>query len=202
MYGKLQQPDGYLSSWYQRMQPGKRWTNLRDCHELYCAGHLIEGAVAYLPATGKRKLLDVMCRYVGPHHLGVRAGARQEAGLLRSRGDRTRAGQARPYHRQTRLYGPCKAFIDRRGQQPHYFDEEAKARGDDPEKFHFKTHEYNQSHQPVREQDKVSATPCAPCIFIPAWPTSRPNMATTACAPHWTGSGTTCTRSGSTSPAA
>jgi uncharacterized protein len=34
MYAKLQQPDGYLSSWYQRMQPGRRWTNLRDCHEL------------------------------------------------------------------------------------------------------------------------------------------------------------------------
>jgi len=26
---------GYLSSWYQRIQPGQRWTNLRDCHELY-----------------------------------------------------------------------------------------------------------------------------------------------------------------------
>ena len=37
--------------------------NLRDCHELYCAGHLIEAAVAYFEATGKRKLLDVMCRY-------------------------------------------------------------------------------------------------------------------------------------------
>ncbi|TIR53445.1 MAG: glycoside hydrolase family 127 protein, partial [Mesorhizobium sp.] len=54
MYGKLQQEDGYLSSWYQRIQPGLRWTNLRDCHELYCAGHLIEGAVAYFQATGKR----------------------------------------------------------------------------------------------------------------------------------------------------
>ena len=50
MYEKLQQPDGYLSSWYQRIQPGLRWTNLRDCHELYCAGHLIEGAVAYYQA--------------------------------------------------------------------------------------------------------------------------------------------------------
>ena len=63
MFAKLQQPDGYLSSWYQRMQPGLRWTNLRDCHELYCAGHLIEGAVAYYQATGKRKLLDVMASY-------------------------------------------------------------------------------------------------------------------------------------------
>jgi DUF1680 family protein len=68
MYAKLQQPDGYLSSWYQRIEPGKRWTNLRDCHELYCAGHLIEGAVAYFQATGKRTLLDVMARYAD--HIG------------------------------------------------------------------------------------------------------------------------------------
>ena len=63
LYGRLQQPDGYLSSWYQRIEPGRRWTNLRDCHELYCAGHLIEGAVAYYQATGKRQLLDIMCRF-------------------------------------------------------------------------------------------------------------------------------------------
>ena len=83
MYGKLQQPDGYLSSWYQRIQPGKRWTNLRDCHELYCAGHLIEGAVAYYQATGKRKLLDIMCRYADHIADSARPGARQEEGLLR-----------------------------------------------------------------------------------------------------------------------
>ncbi|HKJ62633.1 MAG TPA: beta-L-arabinofuranosidase domain-containing protein, partial [Hyphomicrobiales bacterium] len=48
-----------------------------------------------------------------------------------------------------------KYFIDQRGQQPHYFDEEARARGADPKNYHFKTYEYNQSHKPVREQDKV-----------------------------------------------
>ena len=49
----------------------------------------------------------------------------------------------------------AKYFIDERGQQPHYFDEEARARGDDPKDFHSKTYEYSQSHKPVREQDKV-----------------------------------------------
>ena len=46
-------------------------------------------------------------------------------------------------------------FIDERGRQPHYFDEEALARGDDPTNYWAKTYEYNQSHKPVREQDKV-----------------------------------------------
>ena len=41
-----QQPDGYLNTHFTRAQPEMRWKNLRDWHELYCAGHLIEGAVA------------------------------------------------------------------------------------------------------------------------------------------------------------
>ena len=54
-----QQPDGYLDTYYIVKEPGKRWTNLRDCHELYCAGHLFEAAVAHYQATGKRAFLDV-----------------------------------------------------------------------------------------------------------------------------------------------
>ena len=51
---KAQEPDGYLNSYFTNVEPEARWTNLRDRHELYCAGHLIEGAVAYFKATGKR----------------------------------------------------------------------------------------------------------------------------------------------------
>ena len=58
-----QRPDGYVNSWYQVNAPDKRFTNLRDHHELYCAGHLFEAAVAHFQATGKRTLLDVACRY-------------------------------------------------------------------------------------------------------------------------------------------
>ena len=45
--GRAQQSDGYLNSYYTIVAPDKRWTNLRDNHELYCAGHFIEAAVAY-----------------------------------------------------------------------------------------------------------------------------------------------------------
>jgi DUF1680 family protein len=54
-----QQPDGYLDTYYIVKEPGHRWTNLRDNHELYCAGHLFEAAVAHYQVTGKRTLLDV-----------------------------------------------------------------------------------------------------------------------------------------------
>lgn len=64
LIGEAQQPDGYLNTYFTIKEPGKRWTNLQDCHELYCAGHFIEAAVAYYEATGKDKLLNIMRRMV------------------------------------------------------------------------------------------------------------------------------------------
>jgi DUF1680 family protein len=57
-----QQPDGYLNTHFTVATPDKRWQNLRDWHELYCAGHLFEAAVAHFQATGKRTLLEVASR--------------------------------------------------------------------------------------------------------------------------------------------
>src|SRR5882724_11318224 len=61
---KAQLPDGYLNCWYIGREIDKRWSNLRDNHELYCAGHMLEGAVAYFQATGRRELLETMLRYI------------------------------------------------------------------------------------------------------------------------------------------
>ncbi len=58
-----QQPDGYINTFYTLTGLENRWTNM-DKHEMYCAGHMIEAAVAYYQATGKRKLLDVGIRMV------------------------------------------------------------------------------------------------------------------------------------------
>ena len=56
--------DGYLYTFYSiPHKPESRWTNIGSMHELYCAGHLFEGAVAYYQATGKRKLLDVAIKF-------------------------------------------------------------------------------------------------------------------------------------------
>jgi len=45
------------------VEPEKRWANLGMWHELYCAGHLFEAAVAHYQATGERTLLDCALRY-------------------------------------------------------------------------------------------------------------------------------------------
>jgi DUF1680 family protein len=152
---KAQSPDGYLNCWYNGREPDKRWTNLRDNHELYNAGHLLEGAVAYFQITGRRKMLDVMERYVD--HIaatfGVEPGKKrgycghQEielalVRLYRLTGDRRRLDLA-------------AYFIDERGRQPNYFIQEAIDRGDDPARYWAGTFEYNQSHKPVREQTRV-----------------------------------------------
>lgn len=54
--------DGYFNSHFLVTEKDKRFTD-RGCHELYCAGHLMEAAVAYYQATGKDAFLKAMCRY-------------------------------------------------------------------------------------------------------------------------------------------
>lgn len=58
-----QRDDGYLHTYFARDLADQRWTNLRDRHELYCAGHLFQAAVAHARATGTDTLLSVATRF-------------------------------------------------------------------------------------------------------------------------------------------
>ena len=60
-FAAAQEEDGYINTFYTLTGLEKRWSNM-DKHEMYCAGHMIEAAVAYYKATGKRELLDVSTR--------------------------------------------------------------------------------------------------------------------------------------------
>jgi hypothetical protein len=60
---EAQGPDGYLDSYWQAVEPERRWQDLQHGHELYCAGHLIQAAVAYHRATGRDRLLQIACRF-------------------------------------------------------------------------------------------------------------------------------------------
>lgn len=150
-----QHEDGYLNCWYLQREPEHRWTNLRDNHELYCAGHLLEGAIAYFHATGRDRLLKIMERYV--RHIATIFGPKEGQKRGYPGHQEIEIALIRLFHATgTRDYlDLARYFIDERGRHPHYFDQESRARGEDPANFWAKTYEYNQSHLPVREQTKV-----------------------------------------------
>jgi uncharacterized protein len=67
-----QEDSGYLNSYYQVAKPRERFTNPAWDHELYCAGHLMQAAVAQSRGRGDRRLLGVALRFA--EHLYERFG--------------------------------------------------------------------------------------------------------------------------------
>ena len=148
LIASAQQPDGYLNVYFTVVEPELRWKKISETHELYCAGHLLEAAVAGYTLLGKRKLLDVMCRYID--YIDSVFG--REEGKMRGY----------PGHQELelaliRLYEATgnkkyadlsKFFIDERGQEPHFYR--------DVQKY---VTPYglmsNQAHIPVREQTEA-----------------------------------------------
>lgn len=153
-----QQENGYLDTYFTAGRQDKEWTNLYECHEMYCAGHMMEAAVAYYKATGKRKLLDVMCRCCD--HISSQFG--EEEGKKRGY----------PGHQEielalVKLYESTGKeeylklacyFLEERGKEPNYFHTEWETIR---RKCTFKTDTptqapdlfYNQSHRSIYEQD-------------------------------------------------
>ena len=151
---EAQQEDGYLDTYYIINGRDKTFSNLRDHHELYCFGHLAEGAVAYYQATGKDKLLKAVERFAD--YIDSYFGA--EEGKCKGYPGHEIAEMA-----LVRLYevtGNQKYldlssfFVDERGKRPYYFDKEhpevIKRGEEDAERY-----AYNQAHRPVRAQDEA-----------------------------------------------
>ncbi len=126
-----QRPDGYLNTYHTLVAPDKRWTNLPVMHELYCAGHLFEAAVAHYQATGKRTLLNVATRFADhidsvfgeDRKIGVSGHEEIELALLRL----FRVTGDERYRKLSQF------FIDHKG----------------------KGQEYNQDNVPVRQQSEI-----------------------------------------------
>ncbi len=151
---KSQEADGYLDTYYSVVEPDKKWTNVRDRHEMYCAGHMIEAAVAHYESTGKRKLLDMACKLAD--HIDSKFGS--DKGKVRGYPGHQEIELAliRLYRAtgDEKYFNLSKFFIEERGQKPHFFDQEAQKRGE-KEKKHYRNifdYQYSQSHLPVREQ--------------------------------------------------
>ena len=151
LYGASQHEDGYVDSYFTVKCPDKTWTNIREAHELYCAGHMMEAAVAYYEVTGKRELLDIMsknadCIYEQFMKKNTRAcpgHPEVELALMR-------LWRATGNEKYKEL---AKHFVDVRGQAPNYFIEEEKNRGWNVWNGTAELNtDYTQSTLPVREQ--------------------------------------------------
>jgi len=133
-----QQENGYLNTYYTLVEPDKKWTDCRVRHELYCAGHLFEAAVAHYRATGKRTLLEVAVKFAdrideifGPHgRCDVPGHEEIELALVKLH-------QVTGQQRYLKL---ARFFLDVRGDES-----KRKLYG-----------AYCQDHQPVRRQSEIT----------------------------------------------
>ena len=143
-----QLPDGYLDTYYIINGMDQSFTDLRDHHELYCLGHLIEGAVAYFEATGKDKLLNCAKRYAD--YVFENFGA--EEGKINGYPGHEIAEMAlfRLYDltHEERYRELAEYFINERGKSPNYFEREHPDMKGKPDYYH-------QAHLPVRQQEEA-----------------------------------------------
>lgn len=143
-----QLPNGYLDTYYIINGMDKSFTDLRDHHELYCMGHLIEGAIAYYEATGKDKLLNAAKRFADY----VSSVFGTEEGKIHGYPGHEIAEMAlfRLYETtgEERYKDLAEYFINQRGQSPLYFEQEHPEMKGKPDYYH-------QAHMPVREQTEA-----------------------------------------------
>jgi hypothetical protein len=173
LIARAQADDGYLHTYFMLEEPGGRWSNLNMMHELYCAGHLIEAAVAHRRATGEDDLLDVATALAD--HVDDRFGPGADEGIP---GHEEIELALVKLYRETgtgRYLDLARFFVDARGREPspladeldrideiggatfrhHGIDVPATARN------HFLDGEgsydgrYAQDHRPLREQETV-----------------------------------------------
>jgi hypothetical protein len=149
-----QQDDGYLDTYYIINGKDKIFTNLKDNHELYCFGHLTEGAVAYYQATGKDKLLkaaehfaDYIANYFGEEEGRCKGYPGHEIAEMAL----VRLYEVTGEERYLQL---SEFFINERGTQPYYFDIEQNLKLTEKEKSELR-YQYHQAHLPVRQQDEA-----------------------------------------------
>ncbi len=151
-----QQEDGYLDTYYIINGLENRWTDIMNNHEMYCAGHMLEAAVAYYRATGKRKLLEAMIRFV--NYIDSVFGTEEEKKKGYPGHEVLEMALMKLYditldEKHLKL---AKYFIDQRGQKPLYFETEHKEHHNDfPWKDSYFQYQYYQAGLPVREQDKA-----------------------------------------------
>ncbi|MEU0811631.1 beta-L-arabinofuranosidase domain-containing protein [Streptomyces sp. NPDC005970] len=147
LVASAQREDGYLQTYYQ-LGDGEPWTELGWGHELYCAGHLMQAAVAHHRATGSRRLLDVACRFAD-HIDSVFGPGKERDGVCGHPEVETALVELYRTTGEPRYLSLAGYFLDRRG---HGTLAAGADRGHDRDPGPA----YWQDHLPVREADEVT----------------------------------------------
>ncbi|MCA1512719.1 beta-L-arabinofuranosidase domain-containing protein [Bradyrhizobium sp. NBAIM01] len=150
--------DGYLNTYFTLNAPQERWTNLAECHELYCAGHLIEAGVAFFQATGKRRLLEVVRRLAD--HLDTVFGPERDQLHGYDGHPEIELALARLYEvtKEQRYLTLANYFVEQRGTKPHFYEIEYEKRQQsgvpksDRTPWMITNKAYSQAHLPLSEQ--------------------------------------------------
>lgn len=147
---KAQQPDGYLDTYFILEKPEERWRDIAHGHELYCAGHMLEAAVALFQVTGSSRLLQVMEKTVnlirqvfgeGEGQLSSCPG-HEEIELALMKAYRATGQEA---YKELALY-----FIENRGAKPGFLEEPGFQNASKNRWFQAS---YHQAHARIREQE-------------------------------------------------
>ncbi|THH06468.1 hypothetical protein EW145_g4069 [Phellinidium pouzarii] len=148
-----QHEDGYINTYYTVVEPDKRWTNIAWSHELYCAGHLLEAALAHYTYSGSYRLLGPLMKFMKYINsvFGLEKGHEEiELALVRAydiTGDDT-------------LLTLAHYFISERGThrpEGHYYDIEASARGEPPRPGpgHGPPYSYHQADRQIQHMRSI-----------------------------------------------
>jgi len=166
LIGRAQADDGYLDTCGIIMAPQARFKDLRDKHELYCLGHMLEGALAYEQATGKDEFLKIACRYTDcvAAHIGPEEGKRRGC----PGHEIAEMALTKLYERtgEQKYLDLCRYFLDERGTKPSCFDQEEAMHPVGSVSFAYGEEDadrgeshlpyaYWQAHRPVREQSEA-----------------------------------------------
>jgi len=159
---KAQQPDGYLDTYIQIKEPGQRWANLHENHELYIAGHIIEAAVAHHAATGKRSLLDIARKLADLIDRTFGAEPGKIPGYCGHEEIELALVKLARAAREPRYLALAAWFVNQRGAAPNYFEAEIQRLGIArlPDYFYHDRWDYLQAGRPVREQTQ----PAGHCV--------------------------------------
>ena len=148
---EAQLDNGYLDTYYIINDLSGIFTNLQDKHELYCFGHLTQGAIAYYQATEKDKLLNAAKRYAD--FISTQFGAEdgKKKGYPGHEIAEMALAELYDLTGEEKYLKLGSFFINQRGQKPYYFDMEH------PKQVMAKEirYRYYQAHLPVRQQKEA-----------------------------------------------